>query len=148
MLQDFWYQEKLPQAGHCRRHVDCSGSPINLHWIPSFCWAFHSVHCTFRRQRGPLARGMLCRPDKQRICELFNYLNQLLKTNLPLSLNSKCLHWHNWLETLEQQTVPPSDELRYCRCHLVKQMVSDARSDITTHLLKTYCTLKVTRVSG
>lgn len=31
------YAENLLQAGHCRRHVDCSESPINLHWIPSFC---------------------------------------------------------------------------------------------------------------
>lgn len=42
----------------------------------------------------------------------------------------------HWLVTLEEQTVPPSDGLIYYRCHLVKQMVSDARSDISTHLSK------------
>lgn len=113
---------------HCRRHVDCSGSPINLHWIPSFCWAFHSVHCIFHRQKGPLAQGMHCETNKQTKSEQFN-------------LTNKCLH--HLLETLQWQTMPPSDGLIYCRCHLVKQMASDARSYISTHLSKTYCTLKV-----
>lgn len=56
----FWEDDgDLLQVGRCRRHVDCSGSPISLHWIPSFCWVSHIVLCTFHRQKGPLVRGML-----------------------------------------------------------------------------------------
>lgn len=29
--EDLRHQENLPQVGHYRRHVDCFGSPINLH---------------------------------------------------------------------------------------------------------------------
>lgn len=59
------YLENLLQAGHCRRHVDCSESPINPHWIPSFCWASQSDHNISRRQKGLLAQGMLCGRGKK-----------------------------------------------------------------------------------